>query len=101
MRAPQEEARASLRFLVLVTRAEDEKRLEELLDNLRLPLLYQCRGKGTAPSEMLDIIQAVIFLFFAAEQFLAGYRQKIVVKSAKEELARQSAGAAQEKGANA
>ena len=55
MRAPQEEARASLRFLVLVTRAEDEIRLEELLDNLRLPLLYQCRGKGTAPSEMLDI----------------------------------------------
>ena len=53
------------------------------------------------PSEMLDIIQAVIFLFFAAEQFLAGYRQKIVVKSAKEELARQSAGAAQEKGAKA
>ena len=53
------------------------------------------------PSEMLDIIQAVIFLFFAAEQFLAGYRQKIVVKGAKEELARQSAGAAQEKGAKA
>lgn len=53
------------------------------------------------PSEMLDIIQAVIFLFFAAEQFLAGYRQKIVVKGAKEELARQSAGAAQEKGAEA
>ena len=53
------------------------------------------------PSEMLDIIQAVIFLFFAAEQFLAGYLQKIVVKSAKEELARQSAGAAQEKGAKA
>ena len=50
---------------------------------------------------MLDIIQAVIFLFFAAEQFLAGYRQKIVVKGAKEELARQSAGAAQEKGAEA
>ena len=53
------------------------------------------------PSEMLDIIQAVIFLFFAAEQFLAGYRQKIVVRGAKEELARQSAGAAQEKGAEA
>ncbi|MEZ4508836.1 MAG: ABC transporter permease [Eubacteriales bacterium] len=30
------------------------------------------------PSEMIDIIQAAIFLFFAAEVFLAGYRQKIV-----------------------
>ena len=33
-----------------------------------------------------DIIQAVIFLFFAAEQFLAKYRQKLVVKDAKEEI---------------
>ena len=39
------------------------------------------------PSEMIDIIQAAIFLFFAAEQFLSKYRQKLVVKSAKEELA--------------
>lgn len=38
------------------------------------------------PSEMIDIIQAVIFLFFAAEQFMAKTRQKIVVKDAKEEL---------------
>ncbi len=34
------------------------------------------------PAEMLDIIQAVIFLFFAAEHFLAKYRQKLVVKDA-------------------
>ena len=33
------------------------------------------------------IIQAVIFLFFAAQQFLSGYRQKLVIKSAQEELA--------------
>ena len=38
------------------------------------------------PAEMIDIIQAVIFLFFAAEQFLSRYRQKLVVKDAKEEL---------------
>lgn len=37
------------------------------------------------PAEMMDIIQAVIFLFFAAEQFLSRYRQKLVVKSTKEE----------------
>lgn len=40
------------------------------------------------PAEMIDIIQAVIFLFFAAEHFLSGTRQKIVVKDAKEELHR-------------
>ena len=38
-------------------------------------------------SPMIDIIQGVIFLFFAAEQFLSGYRQKLVVKSAEEEIA--------------
>lgn len=38
------------------------------------------------PAEMIDIIQAVIFLFFAAEQFLAKHRQKIVVKTAMEEI---------------
>ncbi len=38
------------------------------------------------PVEMIDIIQAAIFLFFAAEQFLSGYRQKLVVKTTKEDL---------------
>ena len=38
------------------------------------------------PAEMSDIIQAVVFLFFAAEQFLAKYRQKLVVAGAKDEL---------------
>ena len=32
----------------------------------------------------------MIFLFFAAEQFLSGYRQRLVVKSAEEELKRVS-----------
>ncbi len=38
------------------------------------------------PVEMIDIIQAAIFLFFAAEQFLSGYRQKLVVKTTQEDL---------------
>lgn len=45
------------------------------------------------PSEMADIIQAVVFLFFAAEQFLAKYRQKLVVAGAKEELEQKKAAA--------
>ncbi len=39
------------------------------------------------PAQLISIVQGVIFLFFAAEQFLAGYRQKLVVKTAQEELA--------------
>ena len=49
------------------------------------------------PSQLIDILQAVIFVFFAAEQFLSGYRQKLVVKSTQEEL-KQAAQEAQEKG---
>lgn len=39
------------------------------------------------PAQLIDIIQAVIFLFFAAKEFLARYRQRLVVKSAEEESA--------------
>ncbi len=46
---------------------------------------------ANVPSQLIDIIQGVIFLFFAAEQFLSGYRQKLVVRSAQEELARKQA----------
>ncbi len=42
-------------------------------------------------AQLIDIIQGVIFLFFAAEQFLSKYRQKLVVKSAEEEIARKKA----------
>lgn len=38
------------------------------------------------PAEMLEVIQAVIFLFFAAEKFLAGLRQKMVVMQTTNEL---------------
>jgi ABC-type uncharacterized transport system permease subunit len=54
------------------------------------------------PSEMIDIIQAAIFLFFAAEQFLSRYRQRLVVKTTREELAQQQlAGAIEGEGGNA
>ena len=48
------------------------------------------------PFEMIDIIQASIFLFFAAEQFLAKYRQRIVFRIAQRDLALQEAAAGQE-----
>ena len=46
---------------------------------------------ANVPSQLIDIIQAVIFIFFAAQQFLAGYRQKLVVESARQELAAKAA----------
>ena len=55
MAALQESNRFAPRMMVFITRLEDEKRLERLLEDLHIPILYQCRGKGTAPSEMLDI----------------------------------------------
>ena len=56
MNAPIEKDRPIVPRLVLtITREEDERGLEELLDTLQIPIFYQCRGKGTAPSEMLDI----------------------------------------------
>ena len=54
---------------------------------------------ANVPSQLIDIIQGVIFLFFAAEQFLSGYRQKLVVKTAQEELAVKAALEAQKGGA--
>lgn len=38
------------------------------------------------PAQLISIIQACVFLFFAAKKFLAGYKQKLVVKTAKEEM---------------
>lgn len=55
MAVSQEEKLLSPRMLIFITRVEDEKRLEEVFDAQHVPILYQCRGKGTAPSEMLDI----------------------------------------------
>lgn len=50
------------------------------------------------PAEMIDIIQGVIFLFFAAEQFMSKTRQKMVVKETKEELQQKELVASEEGG---
>ncbi|MCL2580658.1 MAG: ABC transporter permease [Oscillospiraceae bacterium] len=55
-------------------------------------LAYLSRGsmnmaiRTDMPFEMLEIIQAAIFLFFAAEHLMAKTRQKMVVKKAKQEM---------------
>ena len=43
------------RMLVFITRVEEEKKLEEIFDTMHIPICYQCRGQGTAPSELMDI----------------------------------------------
>ncbi|MDO4566603.1 MAG: ABC transporter permease [Oscillospiraceae bacterium] len=51
---------------------------------------YGCTLMNTntsVPAEMMDIISVVIFLFFAAEQFLKRTRQRMVVKETERELA--------------
>ena len=55
MTVPQVSREYAPRMVILITRDEDRKKLEALFDFLRIPMCYQCRGKGTAPSEMLDI----------------------------------------------
>lgn len=47
---------------------------------------------SNVPNQLLDIIQAIIFLFFAANNFLSRYRQRLVVKSAEEEMAIEKGG---------
>ena len=57
-------------------------------------LQYGCELMNTwttVPAEMMDIISVVIFLFFAAEQFLSGLRQKLVVRETEKELAQKAA----------
>lgn len=55
MSAMQEDKQLHPRMFISVNRDEDGRRLEELFDDLDIPFFYQCRGKGTAPSEMMDI----------------------------------------------
>lgn len=49
------EPRISKRLLLLITRAEEEKRVDRAMERLQLPIFYQLRGQGTAPSELLDL----------------------------------------------
>ena len=43
------------RMVITITREEDQKKLEEVFDSMDIPMCFQFRGKGTAPSEMMDI----------------------------------------------
>lgn len=55
MSVPQGHGRISPRMVVFVTRLEDEKKLVRIFESMHIPIGYQCRGQGTAPSELMDI----------------------------------------------
>lgn len=55
MNMPKERECLCPRILMTITRVEDEEKLEKLLKEVHLPIVHQCFGKGTAPTEKLDI----------------------------------------------
>lgn len=51
----QDEKKVFPRLLVSVIHEEDEKKLDLALDELHIPVCFRSMGKGTAPSEILDL----------------------------------------------
>lgn len=43
------------RIMILITDVEVDKKIHKLFSKLQMPIYYQCRGLGTAKSELLDI----------------------------------------------
>ena len=74
-----EEKKVPFRMMISVTHAEEEKKINQVMDSLHIPISYRCRGQGTAPSEIMDILGfrgtarliTIIFLpkFMAGEVF--------------------------------
>lgn len=55
MSTPKEGTFSSPRMFLLITRAEDGEKTKDLFSAMNVPICYQCRGQGTAPSEALDL----------------------------------------------
>lgn len=55
MSFPQKDNFSAPRMFIMITKAEEEKKLKEIFDEIEIPIYYQCRGQGTAPSEIMDI----------------------------------------------
>ena len=44
------------RMLIIITQEDVQKKLDDAFDDFHLPVFFQCRGQGTAPSELMDIL---------------------------------------------
>ena len=87
MSVPQEGKLSAPRMFVFVTRVEDEKKLGEIFDSMHVPICYQCRGQGTAPSEVMDI-----FGFGGTTRLITmGFLPKFAVKELFEKTGQQFA----------
>ncbi len=51
-----EEKKIPFRMMISITHLGDEKKIDKVMDSLHIPISYRCRGQGTAPSEILDIL---------------------------------------------
>ena len=51
MSFPQKDNFSAPRMFIMITKAEEEKKLKEIFDEIEIPIYYQCRGQGTAPSD--------------------------------------------------
>ncbi len=45
----------SPRMVMFITRVEDQSNLIHAFESMHVPMCYHCLGKGTAPSEIMDI----------------------------------------------
>ncbi|HJD22989.1 MAG TPA: transcriptional regulator [Firmicutes bacterium] len=87
MSIPQEGKPSAPRMFIFVTRTEDEKKLEGIFDQMHIPICFQCRGQGTAPSELMDI-----FGFGGTARLITiGFLPKFAVKELFEKTGRQFA----------
>lgn len=85
MTVPQEGKLTAPRMVVFITRVEEEKKLEKIFDSMHIPISFQCRGHGTAPSEIMDI-----FGFGGTTRLLTmGFLPKFAVKELFEKTGRE------------
>lgn len=87
MRIPHGEKPSAPRMFVMVTRAEEEKKLEKIFESMQVPISYQCRGQGTASSEILDI-----FGFGGTNRLITvGFLPKVAARELFQKVGRQLA----------
>lgn len=69
------------RALIIITREEEQRKLETVFDEQHIPICLQTRGKGTAPSEIMDIFGLRGTTRLLTVGFLPKYRVKAVFQA--------------------
>ena len=82
------------RIMVVIKQPEDKKRFAEILDHFGVRLWHECRGKGTAPSEMLDLFGLSGTTRLIAISYLPKYKVSLVFKEMRETLSKKGRGIA-------